>query len=279
MSLYVASLNSGSNGNCYYVGNNEEAILVDAGLSCKETEIRLKRLGVDIQNIKAIFISHEHADHIKGVALLSKKHQLPVYITDATRRHGKVKLDKHLSRSFSASNAVCIGSLNISAFKKVHDAADPYSFMITCRETKVGVFTDLGIVCENLVQHFKQCNAAFLESNYDEMMLETGRYPYYLKKRITGGAGHISNKQALELFLQYRSQSLSHLFLSHLSDNNNCPKLVQELFNAHADGVKMIVASRFQETELFHINPECTTNTNLALKKNIPASQLQLAFS
>jgi len=213
MSLIVTSLNSGSNGNCYYVGNNNEAVLVDAGISCREVETRMKRLGLELNKLKAIFVSHEHTDHIKGVQLLSKKYQLPVYITDATRRNGRLKLEKHLSKTFITTTQVSIGELTISAFNKFHDAADPYSFMISCSGINVGVFTDIGRPCANLIHYFKQCHAAFLESNYDEVMLENGNYPYYLKKRITGGLGHLSNTEALDLFRTHRSSSLSHLFL------------------------------------------------------------------
>ena len=254
MSLFITSLNSGSNGNCYYVGNQNEAILVDAGLSCREIETRMGRLGLSLQKVKAVFISHEHSDHIKGIGVLSKKFQLPVYITEATRKSGMIKLDRNLSKSFSPLNPVVIGTLAITAFSKLHDAADPYSFVITCNEISVGVFTDIGTPCQQLINHFKQCHAAFLEANYDDDMLSNGAYPYFLKLRIRGGYGHLSNKQALELFKVHRPPFMSHLILSHLSKNNNCPDLVGDLFNQHANGVKMIIASRYQETELYQID-------------------------
>jgi phosphoribosyl 1,2-cyclic phosphodiesterase len=253
MSLFITSLNSGSNGNCYYVGNSTEAILVDAGISCAEIEKRMKRLGLNIKNVKAVFVSHEHTDHISGLPVLTKKYQLPVYITNATLNHSRLKLQKHLVQSFTAHKPIIIGGLSITGFPKFHDAADPYSFIVDCNKIKVGVFTDVGIACKNLIKHFKQCHAAFLESNYDEAMLEEGRYPYFLKNRIRGGNGHLSNKQALELFTNHKPAFMSHLFLSHLSKNNNCPKLVEQLFNKHADGIKMIVASRYGETAVYHI--------------------------
>lgn len=277
MGLFVSSLNSGSNGNCYYVGNADEAVLVDVGISCREVESRMKVLDLDIKKIKAVFISHEHTDHIRGVELFSKKHQVPVYITDRTRRHGRVKLEKHLSKTFSSASPVEIGKLSVTAFNKFHDAADPYSFTISCNEVNVGVFTDLGKPCSNLIHHFRQCHAAFLESNYDEGMLQNGKYPYHLKKRITGGLGHLSNTEALELFRNHRSEKLSHLFLSHLSQNNNCPKLVQQLFDAHANGVKMIVASRSEASAVYHITTEDILNSNMPQVKQI-GQQLQLAL-
>jgi phosphoribosyl 1,2-cyclic phosphodiesterase len=137
------------------------------------------------------------------------------------------------------------------------------------------VFTDIGTPCENLVHHFKQCHAAFLEANYDDAMLANGRYPHLLKNRIRGNKGHLSNKQALELFTTHRPACMSHLFLSHISKNNNCPKLVQQLFNEHANGVKMIVASRYEETALYHIHA-----SNHVVEVPRPfVSQLAFAFA
>jgi len=226
---------------------------VDVGISCREVEKRMRRLGLSMAKLKAVFVSHEHSDHIKGLRVLAKKYSLPVFITKPTLQNGRLFLDKHLIVSYTAKEPVTIGELVITAFSKLHDAADPYSFVVSCRGINVGVFTDIGTACENLVQHFSTCHAAFLESNYDEHMLEVGGYPYYLKKRISGEKGHLSNNQALELFTMHRPAYMSHLFLSHLSKNNNCPKLVGELFNSHAGEVKIVVASREEETAVFKI--------------------------
>jgi len=211
----------------------------------------MRQLNLSMQKLKAIFISHEHSDHIKGLTVLSKKYQLPVYITEPTLFHGRLSIDPKLVVSFASEQAVTIGNLSIMPFSKHHDASDPYSFTISCSNITVGVFTDLGICCDKLVKHFKKCHAAFLEANYDEDMLDKGGYPFYLKKRIRGGKGHLSNTQALQLFIDHRPAFMSHLFLSHLSKNNNCPKLVQELFNTHAHGVQMIVASRDEATAVY----------------------------
>lgn len=181
-SLYVAALNSGSNGNCYYIGNDEEAVLIDAGLSCRETEKRMYRLGLTMKKVKAIFISHEHSDHIKGLEVLSRKHQLPVYISAGTLRHAGLSLDPDLVQFLCAGTPVHIGALAVSPFLKHHDAADPHSFTVEDPHTCIGIFTDIGKVCENLSTHFQRCHAAFLEANYDEVLLEKGRYPYHLKK-------------------------------------------------------------------------------------------------
>lgn len=277
MSLFITSLNSGSNGNCYYVGNETEAILVDAGIPCIEIEKRMKRLGLSMYKLRAVFISHEHTDHISGLRVLAKKYQLPVYVTHATQRFGRMKLEKHLVTSFTAHEPVAIGSLSITAFPKFHDAADPYSFIVSCNQIIVGVFTDIGTPCENLIHHFKQCHAAFLETNYDETMLEQGTYPNFLKSRIRGDKGHLSNKQALQLFTTHQPLFMSHLLLSHLSKNNNCPTLVQQLFNEHANGVNIIVTSRDQETPVYRIHNSNTTDVLKHYHLSLP--QLSFAFA
>ncbi|MDQ0639615.1 phosphoribosyl 1,2-cyclic phosphodiesterase [Pedobacter sp. W3I1] len=254
MALYFTSINSGSNGNCYYVGNDNEAVLVDIGLTCKEVETRMNRLGLPISKVKAIFISHEHSDHIKGLAVFAKKHKLPVYISTATLKSSRLFLDENNTFSLNHLQNIQIGDLKISAFSKFHDAADPYSFTVECNDVRVGVFTDIGAVCDRLISHFKNCHAAFLEANYDTEMLENGRYPYFLKRRITSGHGHLSNAQALELFTNHKPSYMSHLLLSHLSKDNNDPELVEKLFKNVAGDTFVKVASRYEETALYYVS-------------------------
>ncbi len=273
MPLFITSLNSGSNGNCYYIGNENEAVLIDAGISCRETEKRMKRLGLDMNSVRAIFVSHEHSDHITGIPGLSKKFQLPVYITDATLRSASIPIEEHLVQLFFPQQPVTIGNLTITAFPKCHDASDPHSFVISDSGVKVGVFTDIGNSCSNVIQHFSQCHSVFLEANYCEDMLATGSYPYYLKKRISGGNGHLSNKQALELFTQHRAKYLTHLILSHLSRNNNSPELVERLFNKEANGATIIVASRHHETPVY-----CIAHESGCLPKPVSARHIQLSL-
>lgn len=274
MSLFVASLNSGSNGNCYYLGNETEAILVDAGISCREIEKRMKRLDLSMKKVRAVFVSHEHTDHVKGVPTIAKKYQLPVYITDATLRSGGLHIKKDLVNNFLPHQPISIGGLTITAFPKFHDAIDPYSFSITNKNVTVGVFTDIGKACDHLTRHFKQCHAAFLETNYDDDMLENGSYPYHLKKRIKGETGHLSNAEALELFVSHRPSHMTHLFLSHLSKNNNSAELVQQLFHQHANGVKIILASRWEETAVYQIASSENEQQNFIVR----TEQLKLAF-
>lgn len=253
MSLYICSLNSGSNGNCYYVGNDTDAVLVDAGISCREIEKRMKRCGLDPGRVRGVFISHEHSDHIRGVETLVKKYAVPLYITPDTFAYSRLAVAREQVRSFSAYAPVGIGTLEITAFPKFHDAADPYSFVVAHQGIKVGVLTDIGSHCDHVIRNFSQCHAAFLEANYDEKMLEEGAYPAYLKRRIRGKHGHLSNEQALELFVKHRGP-LSHLLLAHLSQHNNCPDLVQELFERHAGKILVAVASRQAESGVYRID-------------------------
>ena len=172
MSLFISSLNSGSNGNCYYVGNQHEAVLIDAGLTCRETESRLSRSGLDISKIKAIFISHEHSDHTRGAEVIARKYNIPIYLSPGSYKGGRFQLTNDLVRFLDTYSAVEIGDLSICAFPKHHDASEPQSFTITGNGITIGVFTDIGKVCKHVAQNFKLCNAAFLEANYDEQMLE-----------------------------------------------------------------------------------------------------------
>ncbi len=263
MSLQIASLNSGSNGNCYYIGNSNDAVLVDIGLSLRETEIRMKHLNLSVEKIRAIFISHEHTDHIKGLSTFANKYKIPIYITPETAKGGP-KLIRHLSNSFEANQPIYIGRttnnsaddcLAVTPFIKEHDAADPHSFIISYQGIHVGVITDIGISCNNVTHYFQQCHAAFLESNYDEVLLKNGRYSQPLKERISNGKGHISNRQALDLFKNYRPNNMSHLLLAHLSKENNSPELALQTFLPHAKQTAILVASRYEPSPLIEIAP------------------------
>jgi phosphoribosyl 1,2-cyclic phosphodiesterase len=206
--------------------------------------------------IKAVFITHEHFDHTRGVEVIARKYQIPVYVSKATLGNSRIKLDEKLVNDFTAYTPVIIGNLAVNAFPKLHDAKDPHSFTVTCNGITVGVLTDVGSACEHVVKNFKQCHAIFLEANYDDEMLENGSYPEYLKNRIKSDIGHLSNHQALELFTTHRPDFMSHVLLSHLSKDNNNPRVAQQLFMRHAAGTKIVVASRNQESPVFHITGE-----------------------
>jgi phosphoribosyl 1,2-cyclic phosphodiesterase len=170
---------------------------------------------------------------------------------------------------------VSIGDLRITPFPKKHDARDPHSFIVSCLQTTVGIFTDIGQPCEQLIHYFSQCHAAFLEANYDEDMLQSGEYPYFLKNRIRGGNGHLSNLQALNLFKAHRSESLSHLLLSHLSKENNSPELVQSLFESHETSTRVVIASRYQESRVYSVSGLPAPETHQLLKASDPQPPLR----
>ena len=260
MSLYITSLNSGSNANCYYIGNNNEAVLIDAGLSCRETERRMKQLELSMERVKAIFISHEHADHITGLAGISKKYQLPVYITDSTLARSNMPVEPQLVNSFKDAKPITIGNLAITPFKKSHDASDPHSFMVAGHGVNVGVITDIGYACKRVIKYFSQCHAVFLESNYCDDMLRNGNYPYHLQKRISSDEGHLSNAQALELFQQYQSADLRLLILSH------------------AGSTKIVVASRYEASPVFCIEGIAVTTAAKPKRRMIIKDERQLSL-
>lgn len=213
----------------------------------------MSRLGLDLMKVRAVFISHEHSDHTRGVEVLSRKMNIPVFITAATHNQSNLRIALSLLQYFGPNEKISFGSLVVEPFTKRHDAADPCSFVISYNGLNVGVMTDIGSACEQVKAQFSRCNAAFLEANYDEQMLEQSFYPYYLKKRIRSDYGHLSNDQALELFSNHRSSGLKHLVLSHLSKVNNRPELVRELFGRHANGTVISIASRYEESAVFSV--------------------------
>jgi len=253
-------------------------VLIDIGISCREVEKRMQRSGLSIKKVKAIFISHEHGDHIKGVEVLSKRYEIPVYITEATHRSSALQLEGNLVTSFSAYAEVAIGQLLVKPFPKAHDAIDAHSFVVSSNGVRIAVITDIGNCCDHVIKNFRECHAAFLESNYDEQMLDEGSYPYHLKHRIRGGQGHISNRQALELFKAHRPAYMSHLILSHLSKNNNTPEIVEELFSKHANRTRIVIASRDEASEVFEIssNPALEPRKIVKVLKGAGVGQMSL---
>lgn len=270
MSLFYASLNSGSNGNCFYVGNDTEAVLIDAGLSCRETEKRMKQLGLSLKKVKGIFITHEHIDHVKGVEVISQKHNIPIYINRSTRNHCRQPIPEKLTVFIENNSIIEIGKLSIKAFSKLHDAIDPVSFVVTSEKVNVGVFTDIGSVCEKLRFHFSTCQVVFLEANYEDHLLETGPYPFKLKERIKGDKGHLSNNQAIELVTNNSSAQLSHILLAHLSQENNNPTLVLKKFKSASKKTRVEVASRHKSTPLHFFSADTKkTSTENPLQLNL----------
>jgi phosphoribosyl 1,2-cyclic phosphodiesterase len=251
--LEICAIASGSNGNCYYIGNEESAILVDAGISRKQILLRMEERGLNAQKLKGIFISHEHSDHLRGARVLGKRLQVPVYMTTRTYYGAYNNLRPEHPRFFEPGDPVQVGGFTIHSFLKNHDAAEPCSFRIEYRGLHVGVFTDIGECCNNVSSHLHQCHALFLETNYDEKMLWDGPYPWFLKKRIASGNGHLSNAQAFEMLETFAGDHLQCVFLSHLSKENNSPEIAYKTIEPLSSRFQVRLTSRYEAGEVYQI--------------------------
>lgn len=249
----ICAIASGSNGNCYYVGNREDAILVDVGISRRQVLERMTKVGLNVNKIRAIFISHEHADHFRGVRVLSKKLDVPVYMTSKTWDRSWHPDRPEQIKVFTPGDIVKAGSFAIHTFLKNHDAAEPCSFRIEHEGINVGVFTDIGSACNNVMEQVGQCQALFLESNYDERMLWDGPYPYHLKRRVASDQGHLSNLQACELLENYHHPELKVVFLSHLSQENNRPDIAAAAFRMLENRFEVKLTNRYAAAEVYRL--------------------------
>ena len=246
----ICALASGSNGNCYYIGNENAAILVDIGIYYKRLIERLNETGLDKNKIKAIFISHEHTDHIQGARVTSKKLGIPVFYTKKTyhKCYEKNKADNF--GFFEAGTPYNIDDITIHSFQKKHDAIDPCSFRVEVNGHNIGIMTDIGEADKTLEEEFSKCNTVFLESNYDKDMLMNGLYPYHLKQRVSSEKGHLSNLQALNLVENFASENLNTILLSHISAVNNTHSIVKETFADLSDKYNIILTSRLKASEI-----------------------------
>lgn len=220
MAFQFASLGTGSSGNCFYVSGAGTAILIDAGLSFPATIQRMKMLGLSPASVSAIFVSHEHQDHTRGLATLANELRTPVYVTEATRLAG-LRLIRHLAVPFSGWQQITIGQLTVTAVPVCHDAAEPHAFLVQHNDVVLGVFTDIGHACENVKLAFARCHAAVLEFNHDKQMLANGHYSHRLKQRISGALGHLSNDDAAALVHHQGGPHLRQVFAAHISAHNN----------------------------------------------------------
>jgi phosphoribosyl 1,2-cyclic phosphodiesterase len=250
----VCAIASGSNGNCYYIGNSEEAILVDVGISCKQVLLRMEERGLDPAKLKAIFITHEHADHMRGTRVLSKKLNLPAYVTYGTWNNAHKSSKPPFHQFIHIDQPMLLGAFTIHAFAKRHDAKEPCSYRIEVEGLNVGVMTDIGSVCENVIHHLKLCDAVFLESNYDEKMLMDGPYPWQLKTRVGSDVGHLSNIQAVNLITEHATPQLKRIILSHLSGENNTPEIAYNAFLHLQNQYDIIKTSRSAATAVIKLS-------------------------
>lgn len=243
--IEICALASGSNGNCYYVGNEKDAILVDAGISTKRILARMLEAGLESSKVRGIFISHEHSDHVQGVRVLSKRLGVPAWFTQGTFDSLRSGEEPEKVNIFIPDQAIRIGTLTVHPFLKNHDAAEPCSFRIENDGWHIGVFTDIGEPCQKVIHHLHLCHAIFIETNYDEKMLWNGIYPYHLKSRVASSVGHLSNDQAFALVRDHAGPELVHVFLSHLSGENNRPEIAAECFKTLSDRFTVHLTSRY----------------------------------
>lgn len=223
-SFCLCPLASGSKGNSIFVSTPDTAVLVDAGLSGIEIQRRMATLGRTPDDLKAIIITHEHTDHVKGAGVLSRRFNIPVYVTADTFNacKGLGKIDQ--INFFECGAAFDIGSLAVNPFSISHDARDPAGFTLKHQGKKIGIATDLGVVTNLVRTHLSNANALYIEANHDPDMLMAGPYPWHLKQRIQSRTGHLSNQDARDLVAQICHKDLDHVVLAHLSEENNCPE-------------------------------------------------------
>ena len=231
--MNLCSIASGSSGNCIYTGTDKTGILIDAGISAKRIEQGLAAIDRSLKDIKGIFISHEHSDHILGIGVLSRRYQIPIYgskgTLDAIRQCKSLgNIDEDLYHEIEADEEIWVDDLTVKPFAISHDAAQPVAYRVESDGKSAAVATDLGIYDEKIIDRLQKLDVLLLESNHDIHMLQVGGYPYPLKQRILGDRGHLSNESAGKLLCELLHDDLKAVFLGHLSKENNYEELAFE---------------------------------------------------
>jgi phosphoribosyl 1,2-cyclic phosphodiesterase len=239
MAVRLSILASGSRGNCAVVSTTGSSVLVDAGLSCRETLKRMQAAGEDPLSLKGIVVTHEHQDHINGLAVLARKLRIPVFMTGATHKAWKRWSQKHQFKEkpelagveqlelFSSGKSFQVGDIGITPFTIPHDAVDPVGFVFQAEGVKIGFCTDLGHMPANVRYALKGCDGLVVESNHDLEMLRSGPYPWSVKQRVMSRVGHLSNSSLAEFFESDYDGGAAFVVLAHLSENNNHPELAR----------------------------------------------------
>ena len=254
------NLYSGSSGNCSFVETDETKILIDCGVSSKKLEEALNSVGTDIKDINGILISHEHTDHIKGLATICKKYNIPIYANSPTSTNIKANIADDLKNKFNTNEKFEIGDIKILPFSIPHDAADPCGFNLFHDNKKVTVATDIGHVDNKILHNLDESNFLLLESNYEPNMLKCSRYPYTLKRRILGPNGHLSNDDAALAISELLKQGVYNIMLGHLSEQNNFPELAYQTVmnsiiskNIDIDKLSLSVADRYKPNDIIEL--------------------------
>lgn len=231
--MRLATIASGSSGNCIYIGTEKRNILIDAGISLKRIETGLESLGLGVNDLDGILITHEHADHIGGLGVLLRKYEVPVYLTEGTyneikRKNLLGKVNDEYFQVIFPDTEFSLGDIKAESFSVSHDAAQPVVYRVTSNDHSAAVVTDLGVYDKDLAERLCGLDAVLLEANHDVRMLQTGPYPYPTKQRILGEKGHLSNESAARLLCDINSQRLKHVILGHISKINNYVELALE---------------------------------------------------
>ena len=236
--MRLCSIASGSSGNCIYVGHASTHLLIDAGISGKRIEQGLLEIGVEPNSLSGILVTHEHSDHIQGIGVLARKYGIQLYGTVETfcaMKKGKTtigKVDDALFQQIFPEKDLTIGEICVTPLSVSHDAANPVAYVFQADGHKIGMATDLCIYTEKTMEYLKDSDLLYLESNHDVNMLMVGGYPYYLKQRIIGEHGHLSNDTAAYLLCNLYHKKLQHVLLAHLGKENNYPELAYETVKA-----------------------------------------------
>lgn len=237
--LRFASLGSGSRGNSTLLEWPEGSLLIDCGFSVKEAEIRLQRLGKTAEQLSAVLVTHEHSDHIKGVAALARKYRMPVYMTPGTHRSRDFGEFPDL-RLIHAYNAFELNNLRVNPVPVPHDAREPSQFVFEYAGLRLGILTDLGSITPHVEEQYQNCDAMVLEANHCPTMLASGPYPPSLKQRVGGHWGHLSNQQAAGFLQRLDCAKLQHLVIAHISQQNNSLEQAREVLEPVVAGVKQV---------------------------------------
>ncbi len=258
MTLSAYTLGSGSSGNAAYIRCGRTELLIDAGLSRLNIEKKLASLGTSLKNITAIFITHEHSDHIKGLPMIAKYDKLPIY-ADPILLNDLSDIDPALKHPLPESGSVTFGEITVTAVPTWHDSKTSCGYVIDCPDYRLGYLTDLGEPSEEILVAFDHCKALILEANYDLAMLKNGPYPAFLKDRIESRYGHLDNRITAKLARYFTLRGTEHILLAHLSKENNTPACAFETVLAELKKESALptlaVAARGEITELVKI--EC----------------------
>ena len=240
MKSIFCSLSSGSSGNCYYLGNEFNGILIDAGIPAGTIRKFLKNKGISMQAIMGILVTHNHTDHIRGLELLTRKNNLPVFTTHKIWKSIVFRLNKISGiklHEIGLQQKFHLAGFEIEAFPVSHDAPETIGFHICAGDLKITIATDLGHICQTAAQYIEAANLLVIESNYDEKMLMNGNYPHFLKARILSDHGHLGNHQTSAFLAGIVGENLRHVCLAHLSNNNNTPEIaLKTLQQTFAEG-------------------------------------------